>query len=54
MVAGLHLGVSDKVLGHPDARSALRAVLRAWLPLPAAVLGMAVAHLPDPAVRRGG
>ncbi len=50
MVAGLRLDVSAKALGHPDARTALRAVLRAWLPLSDAVLGMAVAHLPDPAV----
>lgn len=51
MVAGLHLDVGAKVLGHPDPRVALRAVLHAWLPLPEAVLGMAVEHLPDPAVR---
>ena len=50
MVAGLGLAVSDKALAHPDARVALRTVLRAWLPLSDAVLGMAVEHLPDPAV----
>jgi hypothetical protein len=54
MVAGLHLDVSAKVLGHPDPRVALRAVLHAWLPLPEAVLGMAVERLPDPAVRKSG
>jgi hypothetical protein len=54
MVTGLHLNVSAKVLGHPDPRMALRAALHAWLPLPEAVLGMAVEHLPDPAVREPG
>lgn len=49
-MAGLGLSVSPKAVGGPDARAAVRAVLRAWLPLPAAVLGMAVDHLPDPAV----
>jgi ribosome assembly protein 1 len=39
--------VSGRALdGEP--RSALRAVMRAWLPLSEAVLGMAVQHLPDP------
>jgi ribosome assembly protein 1 len=32
-----------------DPRGALRAVLRAWLPLSEAVLGMTVEHLPSPA-----
>ncbi len=40
--------VPDKALAHPEPRTALRAVLRAWLPLSEAVLGMAVEHLPDP------
>lgn len=31
-----------------DARQALRSVLRAWLPLSEAVLGMAVEHMPSP------
>lgn len=31
-----------------DPRAAVRAVLKAWLPLSEAVLGMAVAHLPSP------
>lgn len=34
---------------HPDARTVLRSVLKAWLPLSEAVLSMAVEHLPDPA-----
>ena len=40
MVAGLGLGgrVSERALAHPEARSALRAVLRAWLPLAEATL----------------
>lgn len=33
-----------------DPRQSLRAVLRAWLPLSEAVLGMAVGHLPSPAL----
>lgn len=45
---GLQERVPDKVLGHPDARQALRSVLRAWLPLSEAVLGMAFQHLPSP------
>lgn len=32
-----------------EPRQALRAVLRAWLPLSEAVLGMAVQHMPHPA-----
>jgi translation elongation factor EF-G len=45
---GLGARVPAKVLEGPDARAALRAVLRAWLPLSEAVLGMAVSHLPSP------
>ena len=41
--------VSDAVIAHPETRTALRAVLKAWLPLSEAVLGMAVEHLPSPA-----
>ena len=52
VVKGLGLGVSEKVLAHPDSRAALRAVLRAWLPLSEAVLGAAVDQLPSPIVRR--
>lgn len=37
------------MLAHPDPRTVLRSVLKAWLPLSEAVLGMAVQHLPDPA-----
>ena len=37
------------MLMHPDARTVLRSVLKAWLPLSEAVLSMAVEHLPDPA-----
>ncbi len=40
--------VSDKALAHPEARTALKSVLRAWLPLSEAVLGMVVEHLPNP------
>ena len=46
------LGVAERVaprdLASPDRRAALRAVLRAWLPLPDALLGLAVAVLPSP------
>lgn len=41
--------VTDRMLAHPDARTVLRGVLKAWLPLSEAVLSMAVEHLPDPA-----
>ena len=51
IVKGLSLSVSDKALAHADPRSALRTVLRAWLPLSEAVLGAAVEHLPSPVVR---
>ena len=40
VVAGLGLtGVPERALQQPDARGALRTVLRAWLPLSDAVLG---------------
>ena len=45
----LHLG--DKVrkaVQHADGRIALRALMRGWLPLSDAVLGMGVRFLPDP------
>ncbi|KIY98160.1 hypothetical protein MNEG_9798, partial [Monoraphidium neglectum] len=45
---GLAARVPAKALEAPDPRQALRAVLRAWLPLSEAVLSMAVAHLPSP------
>ncbi|KAL0021764.1 hypothetical protein WJX79_006221 [Trebouxia sp. C0005] len=41
--------ITDRMLMHPDARTVLRSVLKAWLPLSEAVLSMAVEHLPDPA-----
>jgi ribosome assembly protein 1 len=41
--------VPAKVLEGGDPRAALKAVLRAWLPLSEAVLGMTVSHLPSPA-----
>ena len=37
------------MLAHPDARTVLRSVLKAWLPLSEAVLSMALEHLPGPA-----
>ncbi|KAF5828041.1 hypothetical protein DUNSADRAFT_18295 [Dunaliella salina] len=40
--------VPTKALEHPDPKQALRAVMRAWLPLSEAVLGMAMMHLPAP------
>ena len=40
--------VPAKAMASPEARTALRAVLRTWLPLSEAVLGMAVAQLPSP------
>ena len=46
--------VTDRMLAHPDARTALRTVLKAWLPLSEAVLSMAVQHLPDPAAAAPG
>lgn len=42
------------MLAHSDARTVLRAVLKAWLPLSEAVLSMAVEHLPDPATAAPG
>lgn len=50
IVAALGLKVDARAAAHPDARTALKAVLRAWLPLSDAVLGMAVQHLPCPTV----
>ncbi|KAL0045602.1 hypothetical protein WJX82_010973 [Trebouxia sp. C0006] len=41
--------ITDRMLMHPDARTVLRSILKAWLPLSEAVLSMAVEHLPDPA-----
>jgi ribosome assembly protein 1 len=41
--------VPAKLLEGGDPRAALKAVLRAWLPLSEAVLGMTVSHLPSPA-----
>ncbi|KAG2443951.1 hypothetical protein HXX76_002290 [Chlamydomonas incerta] len=46
---GLGHLVPPKALEHGDPRQALRSVLRAWLPLSEAVLGMAAAQLPSPA-----
>ncbi|KAL3134116.1 hypothetical protein ABBQ32_008537 [Trebouxia sp. C0010 RCD-2024] len=46
--------VTDRMLAHSDARTVLRAVLKAWLPLSEAVLSMAVEHLPDPATAAPG
>ncbi|KAG2439846.1 hypothetical protein HYH02_010478 [Chlamydomonas schloesseri] len=46
---GLGPLVPAKALEHGDPRQALRSVLRAWLPLSEAVLGMAVQQLPSPA-----
>jgi ribosome assembly protein 1 len=41
--------VSEKAISQSDPRSALKAVMRSWLPLSEAVLGMAVKQLPSPA-----
>ena len=41
--------VSDKALAQADPKAALRAVMKSWLPLSEAILGMAVEQLPDPA-----
>ncbi|CAK0786123.1 hypothetical protein CVIRNUC_009336 [Coccomyxa viridis] len=50
VVKGLGLQhVSDKALAQADPKAALRAVMKSWLPLSEAVLGMAVEQLPDPA-----
>ncbi|WIA32200.1 hypothetical protein OEZ86_003049 [Tetradesmus obliquus] len=46
---GLSPQVPAKLLEGGDPRAALKAVLRAWLPLSEAVLGMTVEHLPSPA-----
>ena len=50
MVKGLGLSISEKAVAHPDPRTALRSVLRAWLPLSEAILGAAVDQLPSPLV----
>ncbi len=50
IIQGLDLqGITERALSTPDARSALRSVLRVWLPLSEAVLGMAQQCLPSPA-----
>jgi ribosome assembly protein 1 len=47
---GLSHAVPAKLLeGSAEPRAAVKAVLKAWLPLSEAVLGMAVTHLPSPA-----
>lgn len=46
--AVLAVQVPEKVLSRPDARAALRLVMRTWLPLSEAVLGMVATTLPDP------
>lgn len=49
MVQGLGLPQTlERAIQHSDARTALRSVLRAWLPLSEAVLGMAADKLPSP------
>lgn len=49
VIQGLGLqGIPERALSTPDARSALRSVLRVWLPLSEAVLGMAKECLPSP------
>ncbi|CAL8464184.1 g3719 [Coccomyxa elongata] len=49
IVKGLSLSqVSEKAISHPDAKTALRAVMRGWLPLSEAVLNMAAEQLPSP------
>ena len=40
--------VPPKATQHPDRRTALRTIMRAWLPLSACVLDMVVERLPDP------
>ena len=40
--------VSERALAQADPKAALRAVMKSWLPLSEAVLGMAVEQLPDP------
>ncbi|CAD7704026.1 unnamed protein product [Ostreobium quekettii] len=40
--------VDERQVKSPDPRQALRAVLRAWLPISEAVLGMVVQHMPSP------
>lgn len=49
IIQGLGLkNIPERSISTPDSRSALRSVLRAWLPLSEAVLGMAAEHLPSP------
>eukprot|EP00873_Tetraselmis_striata_P038957 jgi/Tetstr1/459221/TSEL_000031.t1 len=49
MVKSLGLtSVTDKDLRHSDVKYALKAVLRAWLPLSEAILGMVTEQLPSP------
>ena len=50
MVANLGLQdmVSERALAHPDPKVALRSVMRAWIPLSEAILGIGVQHLPSP------
>ena len=46
-VEKLHI-IDKKVAGHQDPRVALRGVMRSWLPLSTAILGMGTAFLPNP------
>jgi hypothetical protein len=48
MVTALKVSVPPRDLNHADARVQLQSVLRSWLSLPNAVLGMVVDHLPSP------
>jgi len=45
---GLGGQVPARALEHPEPKQALRAVMRAWVPLSEAVLAMAVVHMPSP------
>ena len=40
--------MTERALSAAEPRTALRAVMRTWLPLSEAVLGMAVEQLPSP------
>ena len=40
--------IGEKALAQADAKAALRTVMKSWLPLSEAVLGMAIDQLPDP------
>lgn len=44
----MQLQVTDSALSHQDRRQAVKAVLRAWLPLSEAVLAMAAECMPSP------